>query len=411
MPRYTARWVIPVDRPPLEWGVVAVDGERIKAVEPQVSATPDSVINLGEVALLPGLVNAHTHLEFSDLAEPIPAGDSFAGWIDRVVERRRGQHDQVQAAQLGSSESLRSGTTTLGEISTSDAWRSIDARTGSGVVFREIIGLKPDRWEQALDTARRHLREEPADAAIWIRGLSPHAPYSVHPRLYERLIELAVEDGAPVAVHLAETREELELLERGTGPLVEQLQRFGAWEPGLIRHGTRPLDYLMPLADVEHGLVIHGNYLSDDEIDFLAQHPNLSVVYCPRTHTAFGHPPHPWRRLIEAGVRVALGTDSRASNPDLSLWSEVCFLAESFPEVLAVDLIRMATLDGADALGCGNDVGSLAPSKLANLVVLELDAETISQSAERTALGAHRISGVMQGGRWIVDPPLAAEGP
>jgi cytosine/adenosine deaminase-related metal-dependent hydrolase len=403
MPRYTARWVIPVDRPPLARGVVEIEGDRIVAVEPPDELAPqEPAIDLGEVAVLPGLVNAHTHLEFSDLAEPVVAGPSFADWIGRVVEQRRGQSDPVQAVQRGWNESLQSGVTTLGEIATSDAWSSIAPGQAPGVVFRELIGLKSDRWEPALDTARQHLQQTPEGNANWIRGLSPHAPYSVHPRLYERLIDLAVEAGAPVAVHLAETREELELLQHGRGPLVEQLKKFGAWEEGLIPRGTRVLDSLMPLADVDHGLVIHGNYLTDEEIDFVARHRNLSVVYCPRTHAAFGHPPHPWRKLLDAGVRIALGTDSRASNPDLSLWNEVLWLSRKFREVDSSLFIRMATLRGAQALGCDADVGSLTPGKLANLIVLRPDASVQTpRAAEDFALSTDSIAGVMQSGQWI----------
>ncbi len=405
MSRFTARWVIPVDQPPLEWGVVEIEGERIVAIHPPFSEQAGSTTNLGEAAILPGLVNAHTHLEFSDLTEPVAPGKSFADWIDRVVERRRGQSDPSQAVRQGLSESLASGTTTVGEIATSDAWRSISICEATGVVYRELIGLKPDRWEPALEIARAHLRKAPPENANWIRGLSPHAPYSVHPELYRRLIDLAVEAGAPVAVHLAETREELELLEHGTGPLVEQLTKFGAWETGLIPKGSRVLDYLIPLAEVDHGLVIHGNYLSDADIEFLAHHPNLSVVYCPRTHAAFGHGPHPWRQLLSAGVRVALGTDSRASNPDLSIWNEVLALMNRYPEFNAGQLLRMATLNGAEALGCDHEVGSLTRGKLANLLVVRLDAEmTPSEPAEHTALRSKGVSGVMQRGCWRDDP-------
>lgn len=406
MQRLTARWIIPVDRPPLEWGEIEIDGERIHSVGPRSSNWEDDthpVVNLGEAAILPGLVNAHTHLEFSDLQHPITTGSSFADWIDRVVARRRTALAHNDAVLRGYEESIASGVTTLGEIATSDDWRQLPNTTDAGVVFREIIGLKLDQWQSALESARRHL--EVPHSSNWVRGLSPHAPYSVHSRLYEQLIDLAIAAGAPVAVHLAETQEELELLRHGRGPLVAQLKQFGAWEEGLIPLGSRVLDYLIPLVQVDRGLVIHGNYLTDEEIEFLARQPNLSVVYCPRTHAAFGHSPHPWLRLIDAGVRVALGTDSRASNPDLSLWSEVRFLKQHFPDIHAELLIRLATLNGAEALGCESNVGSLTEGKLANLLVL-MPSEPSQQhnSVEMSALSLASIVGVMQTGRWVLDP-------
>jgi cytosine/adenosine deaminase-related metal-dependent hydrolase len=120
------------------------------------------------------------------------------------------------------------------------------------------------------------------------------------------------------------------------------------------------MDYLKPLADVERGLVVHGNYLNDEDISFLAKQPQLSVVYCPRTHAYFGHQNHPWPKLLEAGVRVVLGTDSRASNPDLNLWEEVKFLSRTHPEVPPEQWIQWATRDGAIALyGPSTKLGTL----------------------------------------------------
>jgi cytosine/adenosine deaminase-related metal-dependent hydrolase len=405
MQRLTARWIVPVDQPPIAWGAIEIDGERICVVGPadSLKASRPNVptVDLAEAIVLPGLVNAHTHLEFSNLARPIPAGNGFGDWIGQVVAHRRGQHDAGKAVEVGWGESLASGVTTIGEIATSDAWRELPVTSPAGVVYREVIGLLPERWDAALAAARYHLSRMKDG---WTLGLSPHASYSVHPELYERLIDLAVEANAPVAVHLAETQDELELLQHGRGPLVEQLRKFGAWRDGLLPAGRSVLDYLMPLAAAKRGLVIHGNYLTDAEIEFLAGQPNMSVVYCPRTHAAFGHVPHPWLRLIAAGVRVALGTDSRASNPDLSLWNEVRFLADEFPDVDPAALIRMATLNGAQALGCDADAGSLTQGKLANVIVLRPAESSDGTEPEAFALSATSIAGVMRSGQWSKQP-------
>ncbi|HZN34991.1 MAG TPA: amidohydrolase family protein, partial [Pirellulaceae bacterium] len=179
----------------------------------------------------------------------------------------------------------------------------------------------------------------------------------------------------PVAMHLAETREELELLESHSGPLVEMLGSLGAWQPTALSRGLRPLDYLRTLATAHRALVIHGNYLAADEIEFAAAHRDrMSVVYCPRTHAFFRHEPYPLAKMRDAGVRVAVGTDSRASNPDLNLWSELRHIAEHHRGVSPDEILRMGTLAGAEALGLDGDLGSITPGKSARLVMASLPA-------------------------------------
>jgi cytosine/adenosine deaminase-related metal-dependent hydrolase len=230
------------------------------------------------------------------------------------------------------------------------------------VAFRELLALVPERIDAQLAIAKEHLKGGAAEEArILTRGLSPHAPYSVHPDLFHQLVALCKEHNAPLAMHLAETRAELDLLEKGTGEFVEMLSTFGVWREGLIPQNTRIRDYLEPLAALDRALVVHGNYLSDDDIAFLAKHPQLTVVYCPRTHVYFGHKNHPWPRLLDAGVRVALGTDSRASNPDLNLWEEVKFLRRKHPHVPPSQWLEWATRNGAMALyGPETKLGTLA---------------------------------------------------
>jgi cytosine/adenosine deaminase-related metal-dependent hydrolase len=387
---FRARWVLPVDGPPLADGVVTLQGSRIVRVGRNTSSSTPR--DLGLAAILPGLVNAHTHLEFSDLRSPL--GDpatSFPDWIERVVAYRRSTLQRPDAAAIraaavtdGLGESLRGGTTLLADIAT-EPW-SVAPLLGSpvrGVVFQEILGLGPERVEPLLDTARRRVAEfasRAPDAEAfpggWSFGLSPHAPYTVHFELLRELVALSAETRVPLAMHLAETPEELELLRSHSGPLVEQLQRFDAWYPGSIPRGIEPRDYLDVLSGAHRVLVVHGNYLSSGEMEMLAAfRDKMSVVYCPRTHARFGHRHYPLPDLLRAGARVALGTDSRASNPDLSLYEELRFAMDRFPEVEAADLLRMATLHGAEALGMADHCGSIAPGKRADLVVVSLSSE------------------------------------
>ena len=187
------------------------------------------------------------------------------------------------------------------------------------------------------------------------------------------------------------------MLAHGRGPLVEMLEEFDVWEPGILAGGTRPLDYLRELRECERALVIHGNYLDDEELKLLAEHENLTLIYCPRTHAYFGHADHPWRKLHACGGRVALGTDSRGSNPDLSLWNELRFLHKRHPDVEIEELLRMGTINGAIALGLGDETGSLSPGKRADLAVVTLAGDN---RASNLLSGDHEITATMLAGRW-----------
>lgn len=354
-------------------------------------------IELGNVAWIPGLVNAHTHLEFSRLAAPIPTHGRFPDWIRRVVEYRRTHPDQTpEALRCGLRESREAGTTLIGEIATT-GWSPAHYIDNGfrGIVFQEVLGFAVERRE-AQYRLLENLLESPNGSLTY--GISPHAPYSVHPELFDRVLELARSRRTVVAMHLAETREELELLERGTGTFRELLEDFGIWQNGLFG-GRQTLELLESLATCERALVIHGNYLTDDELDFVAAHPGMTLVYCPRTHAAFGHSAHPWLRLRERGGRVALGTDSRASNPDLSLFAELQYLAQHHPGVPHRQLLALATFAGREAL-----LGSASPDHSACLVQL---AGTGPLDETLLAAGS-RVIGTLRDGAWQWTPSTSS---
>ncbi len=375
-----ARYLFPIDGPPIPDGVLAVADDRIVAVGENVSGNVPR--DLGNVAVLPGLINAHAHLEFSDLASPLGRpGMPFTDWLGAVVTWRRQQlaeTDSVErryrAAERGLQEVARTGTAAVGEIA-SPGWpeAAFQASPVDTTVFLELLGLAPQRVEPLLASAAAHLAH-PASPSKWRAGLAPHASYTISLELLARTCPLSRQYQAPVALHLAETREELELLQSGTGPFVPLLQAFDAWHPDVIPRGTRPLDFLRVLAQAHRALVIHGNYLGSEEITFLAARAaRMSLVYCPRTHAYFGHDPYPLTTLLAAGVNVAVGTDSRASNPDLDLWEELRYLRQHFGDTVApADVLRMGTLAGATALGVEQNYGSLAPGKAAWLTIIPL---------------------------------------
>jgi cytosine/adenosine deaminase-related metal-dependent hydrolase len=366
-----ARIVFPVDRPPIEHGFVTIDGERIVAVGAEAAA--DEVIDLDAVALLPGLVNAHTHLEFSHLSRPLGApGMPLADWI-RLVIAERGQSDDSRdkAIAAGLRESIRYGVTTIGEIlagNASPAYGEADV-----TAFLEVIGFSRARAHSALAAAIERIDEFKRTVNRMRLGVSPHAPYTVSPELLKQLVGLACERGFPIAMHLAESADELELLESGIGRFQELLDERSMWDDGAIPSGSRPLDYLRLLAESPRTLVIHGNFLDEEERAWLAANSErMSLIYCPRTHSYFFHPPLPLSQLLAIGVRVALGTDSRASTPDLDLLAEMRHVARLHPQLDPHDILRMGTLNGALALGREHEVGRIAPGTLANLVAIPL---------------------------------------
>jgi cytosine/adenosine deaminase-related metal-dependent hydrolase len=395
-----ARWILPVDQPPIADGYVAIDGGRIRAVGSQ---PPDCgvVEDLGDAVLMPGLVNAHTHLEFSGIAEPLGKPRvSLPTWIRLVIgDRRRGDRDVGAAIAAGLRESLSCGVTTIGEIATSPAALYVGEDPKPAVVqFQEAIGFSAGRVDSVFSDLEQRLESAAAPA-----GLSPHAPYTVHPRLLQRIVDLAKSRRVPIAMHLAESLEELQLLETGDGPFRELLEERSMWDAEAIPHRWRPLDYLRMLAAAPRSLIIHGNYLMADEIEFLGRHGDpMSVVYCPRTHEYFRNTPYPLQTMLAAGVRIALGTDSRASNPDLDLLAELRHISNTMPGVMPEQLVRMATLSGAEALGLAGETGSLSQGKRADIIALPCDAD--SSNPYHCLLSSERPRRVWLAGREVSGP-------
>jgi cytosine/adenosine deaminase-related metal-dependent hydrolase len=391
----TARWIFPVDGPPLPNGTVTVAGERIVAVQSAGERTAD--LDLGNAAVLPGLVNAHTHLDLSGLRGLSPPTPDFTVWLRQVIAYRRSRSsEQVQDdIRSGLAEALGFGTTLVGDISgDGGAWDLLAAAPIRAVVFREFLGLPKSRastsWERLDDWLARH-----SDTATCRRGVSPHAPYSVRASLFFA----ASTSGVPAAVHLAESAGEHELLMLRRGPFVSFLQELGVWAPDGLAQDFAQI--LRLFSGASPALFVHCNYLPAD-----APVPrNGSIVYCPRTHAAFGHSPHPFRDFLARGLRVALGTDSLASNPDLSVLGELRFLQQRFPDVPGRVLLRMATLSGAEALGWGDETGSLTPGKSADLAVLSLPDEDQANPHDLVLCSAAPVRAVLCRGRWIHGNP------
>ncbi len=354
---------------------------RICRVEPWRGAKRDpeiEVIDWGSAVIMPGLVNTHTHLELTRLHGQISALSSFTGWLSQVIEKRRDwtREDYAQSVRHGAEMALASGTTLVGDISAGGA--SATALIGESlrkVVFEEILGLAPSKAQSALAALEdRFASLEPTP--LLTQGVSPHAPYSVSPDLYRGAAELAHSKAMPLATHLAETNAEIQLLDSGTGEYRDFLTRLGVlpedWKPP----GLAPVPYLESLSVLDHSpLLIHCNYLDAESIARILSR-RCSVVYCPRSHAFFGHQAHPVRELLNAGVNVALGTDSLASNDSLSMLDEIRYLYRTRKDLKSDEILRMATLNGAAALRFGGVLGRLRRGFWADMTVLELPANT-----------------------------------
>lgn len=344
---FAARWIVPVSAPPIQRGWLRLRGEQI--LEVGRGQPPEPAEDLSDVAIVPGLVNAHTHLEFSGCTEPIgPPGIGLHDWIAAVIGSRATANPAAirQAIESGLRESLQSGVRVIGEISSPPVPDLQIPPALELISFAEVLGLSQQRAAARFAAAVQHNESTPQ------AGWSPHAPYSTRPDMIKQCVASAIETNRPLAMHVAESPAERELLARGSGPFAASLHELGVWEDGLFPWPEKPFGPLIELlAKAPRALLIHGNDLQPDEIESLARHPNLTVVYCPRTHAYFGYDRHPVDRLVAAGVRVALGTDSRASNPDLNLWREAQWLLRHRPDLDPASVIEMATVAGAEGLG------------------------------------------------------------
>lgn len=368
---FRARWILPISSSPIENGWVMARGNTIVAIG-QSDLLPNGfpVIELGGKAILPGLINSHTHLEFSDLTRPVGiSGVKLHQWIELVIRNRNVRRDPGLVIEKGVAMAAESGTRLIGEIATTP-WAGFRSNLATElVVFAEVLGLSAARADERVDAAITHFAKSQVAPNI-TAAISPHAPYSTSLETLRRCIEIAIQHNAIVAMHIAESPEERELIEKGTGPFAQQLKNLGVFQPYHFSKGPSiTLTLLQELAKARASLVVHGNDLRPLEIDFLATQPQMTVVYCPRTHAYFKHPEHPVGHLLRSGVRVSIGTDSLASNPDLSIWNEVRWLLQHRADIPWQETLAMATIYGADAFR-RPDLGRILPGTNCGLIAV-----------------------------------------
>ncbi len=372
-----AKFLMPSADHVIENGAVAVHGGVITAVGEYhaVSRTAAGPArDLGEAALIPGLINAHTHLELTGLRRAVPFQGSFVDWLMRVREVRNahGFSDLRDGSRLGAAESARSGTTAVGDYTqTRASFEPLRLSRLRGVAFLETVGFPP-KVALARSLKVRWSLWRAAVNDLLRMAVSPHAPYSVSADLYLRLSRIARSRGLIFSTHLNESPEEIEFFEKGTGPFRERLAQRGILWDGWRPPGTCPLRYLDSLGILDPGaLLIHCNYLSDGDIEILAAR-RAAVVFCPRSHAFFQHKDHPFEKLIAKGVTVSLGTDSLASNDSLSILDEMRFVAANHPRTSPREILRMATANGAECLRLSDRVGRLREGLQADLTAVSL---------------------------------------
>ena len=402
-----ARTVLPVCAPPIDDGAVLVRGGHIEAVgkfSELHSADSGDVVDLGHAILLPGLINAHCHLDYTRMAGQLRPTRHFSDWIKAIVALKSGWSytDYAESWLRGAQMLLRTGTTPVVDIeAVPELLPEVLTATPLRVVScLELLSIRSRQTaRQMVDAAVAKLDTLPGETP----GLSPHAPYSTSPELLRAAAVAARERGWLLTTHVAESEDEFEMFQVGSGAMHDWLrpQRdmsdCGQGSPVacLARHGV-----LSP-----HFLAVHANYLAPGDAALLAL-AGASVVHCPGSHAFFGHQKFPLNELIKTGVNVCLGTDSLATMPvkrnetaELNLFSEMRRLAENFPALKPQRILAMTTVNAARAIGRPTELGRLAPGSCADLIAIPRGK---TRDPYRAVLN-HRgpVQATLLRGRWV----------
>jgi 5-methylthioadenosine/S-adenosylhomocysteine deaminase len=379
--RYHARWVLPITQPPIENGTVVERDGRITYVGPRQNAPAGDDCDLGDAILLPGLVNAHTHLELTAMRGFLEDLD-FADWIDKLRQSRNDIFDAatfLDSAKLGIIEGLEAGITTYADTCSSgvvlDAMHQLGVR---GIMYQETFGPNPadcDTATQALGTLLDSL--QPRQTDLVRLGVSPHAPYTVSDDLYAATARLARDRGLPLAMHIAESEAEEDIVVRGAGTFAERWRKRGI---AVKQRARSPIELLEKHDVLQPGsLLIHCVRVDDRDITTIARR-GCSVAHCPASNAKFGHGVAPLLPMIAAGIPVGIGSDSVASNNRMDILDEARLavlvhrgVTRKHDAFGAHQALALATLGGARALGLDDKIGSLEEGKDADLAAFRVD--------------------------------------
>ena len=409
-----ARVVLPISRPPIENGAVCLTGNRIISVgrwRDLSDLHPANVQDLGDVALLPGLVNAHCHLDYTSMAGQLPPTKGFVDWLKLITASKGGctYSDFAESWVAGAKMLLRTGVTTVADIEMvpellPEVWTATPLRVFS---FLEMTGVKSRRPPvEIMREAMERISSLPIGRSRL--GISPHAPYSTTPELLRLAAETARRHDLRVVTHVGESDQEFEMFMHGRGEMFDWISRsgrdmsdcaFGSPVQHMERHGALGNNLL----------AVHVNYLAPGDATLLGKH-DVSVVHCPRSHAYFRHRRFPFADLASAGVNICLGTDSLASTyktpkqiVELNLFDEMRALAASTPDLAPEKILQMATINGAQALGMKGQIGELSPEAFADLIAIPY-AGNIAVTCEAAIHHAGNVAASMIDGQWAIPP-------
>lgn len=371
-----ARTVVPMEGEPIHDGAVAVAGGKFTDVghfHEVKQRQSGEVLDLGEQVLMPGLINAHCHLDYTMLRGTIPPQRSFSDWIQAINAEKATltEQDYIDSIHAGFAEARSFGTTTiLNLIALPKLITAIKEQPVRTWWFGELIDVRiPDEAERLADETAESLKS----ARHW--GLAPHAPFTASQKLYARCEEIARRENVPLTTHLAESREEMEMFRDARGAAFDFLKEIGRPMDDCGRE--TPLSLFLRTRTIDQRwIVAHLNELDAGDFDLLRAAPKFHIVHCPRSHTFLGHAPFPLARLRTLGFNICLGTDSLASNSSLSLFAEMRELLRKEPGLSPRQALEMATINGAAAIGHRNQLGCIRAGAHADLIALPLRPST-----------------------------------
>jgi aminodeoxyfutalosine deaminase len=413
-----ARFILPVSEPPIANGAIVISGERIAEIGPWRSVSKNfhgNVIDLGEMALLPGLINAHCHLDYTTMVGQFPVPGLFSDWLKLITTSKSqfSYSDYAESWLKGAKMLLRNGTTTVGDVeSVPELLPEVVETTPLRVIsFLEMTGIRSRRQPKSiLQEAVKHVEE--LGTLGFFGGLSPHAPYSTLPELLCLSAKLARKRKWLLSIHVAESNQEFEMFTQGEGQMFDWLRRS---ERDMSDCGLgSPVQHLERCSALGRNLLaIHVNYLAKGDAALLARR-QVSVVHCPRSHSYFRHDPFPYETLLKAGVNICLGTDSLASvyqrrhqSLELNLFEEMRTFASNEPSVSPRRILEMVSRNPARGLGSKGKLGELSKSAYADIIGVPFTGKS-SEIHEAILHHDRHVAMSMIKGQWAIEPVTTA---